>query len=177
MVDDNFFYRFLKKQGLNENHCTDMRNENQYLVYIKYAESIFLATISVVLDYFFESKMNQKESYQNYSPKKFEIDKKNLLVEIYAFFIDFFDLFLVVGNFEGYTNYNSRTSSVLFKLFIWKFYISSLLPLLTLSRMLDLGRRISTYDDFTPSWYTEQGSAIIMGKKGNHKNKKIPKKS
>lgn len=70
-----------------------------------------------------------------------------------------------MGSFESHTNYNKQTNSVMLKLFFWKFYITSVLPIASHSEFLfSVIRGTGTsYDDFTTSWYLKRGAGIIFG--------------
>lgn len=52
------------------------------------------------------------------------------------------------------------------KLFFWKFYLSSILPIIIDSKFLfdTLRESGTTYDDFTTAWYLQKGSGLIFGK-------------
>lgn len=71
-----------------------------------------------------------------------------------------------LGTFECHTNYNDQITSVMFKLFAWKFYISSMLPIIIDSKFVFSSRRQSgtTFDDFTTAWYVKKGYPIVLGK-------------
>lgn len=71
-----------------------------------------------------------------------------------------------LSHLESYSDYNKRQSSVLFKLFFWKYTISSLFPMLATTDLFDnllIGKQdLKAYDDFTPVWYLEVGSGLIL---------------
>lgn len=68
-----------------------------------------------------------------------------------------------MSKFEAYTNYNDRAASLLIKMFFWRFFISTILPLLKSSKVIWVNNNLEGYDDFTPSWYLIEGSNILIG--------------
>ena len=73
-------------------------------------------------------------------------------------------LFAFMAEQESYTNYNNSEASLLIKMFFWKFFISTLLPLLkSLNIYSDGSQTQNRYDDFTPFWYASEGANILLG--------------
>ena len=70
-----------------------------------------------------------------------------------------------MSRFEAWTNYNHTSGSTLVKMFFWKFFISTLLPILRNSSVL-LTNQINSYDDFTPTWYLTEGNGLILAAYG-----------
>lgn len=72
-----------------------------------------------------------------------------------------------MAKIEAYSDYNNKQSSILFKLFLWKYTITSLLPLFgsfeLFDRLILRDSSLNSFDDFTPAWYIEVGSSIILG--------------
>lgn len=68
-----------------------------------------------------------------------------------------------MAKFESYTNYNDRAASLLTKMFFWRFFISTILPLLRSSKVIWVNNNLEGYDDFTPNWYLIEGSNILIG--------------
>lgn len=69
-------------------------------------------------------------------------------------------IFVAMTKEELYTNINSRNSSLLWKIFFWKFFISTILP--TIQNTKIFRSRSIGFDDYTPSWYLIEGSSIIL---------------
>jgi len=67
-----------------------------------------------------------------------------------------------MAEFEFYTNFNLTQSSILIKLFLWKFFITAIFPILIKSKIIFDNQFVESYDDFTSSWYAEHGSSIVF---------------
>lgn len=68
-----------------------------------------------------------------------------------------------MSRWEAYTNYNDKAESMLIKMFFWRFFISTILPLLKSSKVIWVNNNLEGYDDFTPNWYLIEGTNILMG--------------
>lgn len=102
----------------------------------------------------------KRESSTLANLKTYETVVLSIISIIFDFAFDF------LAKLEGYSDYNKRQSSVLFKLFFWKYMISSLFPVLTTTDVFDHfikgDQQLKAYDDFTPVWYREVGSGLIL---------------
>ena len=76
-----------------------------------------------------------------------------------TFCFDF--LFSMMATFEAYDNSNARQTSMLLKLFLWKGYTTTLLPILLNSELIQRNNLYMFYDDFTPEWYLNIGTGLI----------------
>ena len=76
-----------------------------------------------------------------------------------TFSFDF--LFEAMAYFEAYDNFNEHQVSVLLKLFLWKSYLTTLLPIVLNSELIQRKNLYMFYDDFTPQWYLNIGSGLI----------------
>ena len=66
-----------------------------------------------------------------------------------------------MARLESYDNYNAHQISVLFKLFLWKSYTTTFLPVMLNSELVQRGNFYMFYDDLTPQWYLNVGVGII----------------
>lgn len=89
---------------------------------------------------------------------------ETFLISAISIIFDF--AFDFLAQLEGHSDYNKRQSSVLIKLFFWKYIITSLFPVLATTDIFDNflfgAQNFKAYDDFTPVWYQEIGSGLIL---------------
>lgn len=82
-----------------------------------------------------------------------------------------------MAKFEIYKDSNSRSLSLIIKMFFWRYFTLAICPILTefdfyfssgkysfLSQSEEVNSRsnLGIYDDFTAVWYQASGSSIVM---------------
>ena len=71
-----------------------------------------------------------------------------------------------MAKFEAYSEYSKRQANILLKLFLWKYIVSSILPIFATTDFFDIifFQKITrtAYDDFQPGWFLKVGTTIIL---------------
>lgn len=87
---------------------------------------------------------------------------ESITLAILSTVLDF--IFIILSEFEFYTNYNATQNAIFLKLFGWKVFIIILLPIIINSDLIIVNTDDSlSYDDFTPDWYQSKGVSLILG--------------